>query len=560
MAQIRRSGGATARKITSKEDIRSRFLAEYTKQITEEDIERWHGEVKGKEEEMGLTSGLFKNMRNRWKSPSSNPQGFRPSAGLLYPGGSSTSASESVSKSKSARLSSVLDFKTTSSLPSRLDEPHIPSSEVETLQKTNAVLEETIKNLKEELKARRAENADVQARLDAEIVRTTELDRECEELWRDDYHWRRLRRRFEEKLRGREEDKRKVEKLELMINELKGIHQECDAEKQAYQERIKAEDDEFEDLKRVYEHLKGEIERYCRLRFEFEKKVEIARTDLETFMDEQGKVPEAALMDQSDRARAERDDILANFEYCVRERDTIKAKLEAERVSRSTYLNQHQLAEIHKALYIADLKSRSDSYARHLSEQAALQSVAKDQEANTILSLQGAIACLADSSLQTDSASQSRLAPSHRAPRSNSKAGSALGKRKRVSSRPSSPDHQVSVSEETQDLSPLFTPAEAEYKGKADLGIRPKLPPLQSRRPDIAAKSRQEARSTRMDPASPPAPSGTFFTPADSLTDGDNGPKSTLSGGLGFLQCMRRRALDRMGSHAQPITKRQSSS
>ncbi|KAJ8080146.1 hypothetical protein PM082_016974 [Marasmius tenuissimus] len=596
MAQSHSRCGATASKVATG-SLRRRFLAEYTKEVTEEDLKRWNEELRCKGE--GMACERCKKMDLGCCQPSSQTitclqcvQGGLKTVGLctrvaieraariqrvldidaeiyeelvqvhakplesLISSGNrgwslprgissyssthrqvsatslSTTSSESVPLESDGLSPVPVDFDTTSSLPNQIDEPDIPSSEVAALQRTNADLEETVKNLTEQLEAQRADQADVQARLDAEINRTSELDQECEELWQNEYHWCRLRGRSEEKLRGRDEDKRKVGELELMLNELNGINQ-------AHQEYIKAKDDELEDLKRVNKHLKGELEGYYRSQLEFEKKAEIARTDLETFMDEQSKV-QAALMDQRDRVRAERDDIMANFEYCMRERDTIKAKLEVER-ARSTH-SQQELAEVHEALYIADLKTRSE-YARRLSEQAALrfQSIAKDQEA-TILSLQEAIACLADSSLQA-SASGSRLASPSSSPRSDSTVGSALGKRKRVSSRPSSPDQHVTASNGAQNLSPLFTPAEIEYKGKADLGTRPRIPSVQSRRAHTAANSCQETRkSTGMESMSPLAPPGTCSTSTGSLTDEDNGPKSNLSGGLGLLQSIGRRS------------------
>ncbi|KAL0069183.1 hypothetical protein AAF712_003871 [Marasmius tenuissimus] len=368
MAQSHSRCGATASKVATG-SLRRRFLAEYTKEVTEEDLKRWNEELRCKGE--GMACERCKKMDLGCCQPSSQTitclqcvQGGLKTVGLctrvaieraariqrvldidaeiyeeLVQGDifvfNSTTSSESVPSVESDGLSPVpVDFDTTSSLPNQIDEPDIPSSEVAALQRTNADLEETVKNLTEQLEAQRADQADVQARLDAEINRTSELDQECEELWQNEYHWCRLRGRSEEKLRGRDEDKRKVGELELMLNELNGINQ-------AHQEYIKAKDDELEDLKRVNKHLKGELEGYYRSQLEFEKKAEIARTDLETFMDEQSKV-QAALMDQRDRVRAERDDIMANFEYCMRERDTIKAKLEVER-ARSTH-SQQELA------------------------------------------------------------------------------------------------------------------------------------------------------------------------------------------------------------------------
>ncbi|KAK1217702.1 hypothetical protein PQX77_019650 [Marasmius sp. AFHP31] len=86
----------------------------------------------------------------------------------------------------------------------------------------------------------------------------------------------------------------------------------------------------LEDLKRDNERMEDEIVKLCHSQVELKEKAAAARANLERFRDEQIKV-HAEFMDQRDRERVERDEIVARLEYCKREREAAEARLEAKR-------------------------------------------------------------------------------------------------------------------------------------------------------------------------------------------------------------------------------------
>ncbi|KAK1217701.1 hypothetical protein PQX77_019649 [Marasmius sp. AFHP31] len=411
-------------------------------------------------------------------------------------------------------------------------------TELAVSQRSYAELEVENEQLKKELEAERANRANIQGKLDAEIIRTTELNQECEQLRRDDYHLHRLQRRLQEKLRGREEDRRKVEELEVAIKELNSIHQERGGALQACQEANEARNGELEDSKQENAHLKGELGRLRKSLVGHKEKAESARADLERFSYEQHRI-HTVLRDQRNRARVERDILVVKLESCKRGREAVRAELQDERTASAQI--RRQLAECREALNDIEFRYQSE-HSRWMNEKKTLQAIARDQEA-TILSLQGAHPSV---SSPTPSASRSRptLSPpprrdaadssntagrdlkssraNHLGPKvslkpvpntrqasSESNHDISLGKRKRITSRSSSDadeqhvssnliDSNEGVTEDTsQDrrtpLPPLTSP-EMKPEDNTRLRTRRKTLPTQDRRAEPAPSTRRETK------------------------------------------------------------------
>ncbi|KAL0069182.1 hypothetical protein AAF712_003870 [Marasmius tenuissimus] len=422
----------------------------------------------------------------------------------------------------------VLNFskaKSSQKKPGRPRGPQKSLTELMTLRKANAALEETNVRLKEQLEAQIANKIDVQAKLDAEITRMMGLEQECEALRQEVYRWRHLQQGLEDRLRGRG----------------------------TCREFIDPRIDKLEDLRRDNERMKGELEKFRRSQVELEEKAAAARADLKRSRDEQIKV-HAESIDQRSREMAEKEEIVVRLEHCKREGEATKARLEAERTASGT---RHQPEEICKALHDADVKGRSES-ARWNEEEKAPQSVIKVEEV-TIPSLQQ------EASSKTLNRDPEPSKVSRRGSEaslgcasttiwvSESNRGISLGKRKRASSR--SPickddisvhivvDSEVTSVDETSKgrqtfPSPLFTQPKIKLQSKAELRTQLGILPVHVRK-DITTTTRRKTRSAhKLEPVSPPASPGLCKAP-ESLTDGDGGSKSKSGGadegGLGFL-------------------------
>ncbi|KAJ8080147.1 hypothetical protein PM082_016975 [Marasmius tenuissimus] len=421
----------------------------------------------------------------------------------------------------------VLNFskaKSSQKKPGRPRGPQKSLTELMTLRKANAALEETNVRLKEQLEAQIANKIDVQAKLDAEITRMTGLKQECEALRQEVYRWRHLQQGLEDRLRGRG----------------------------TCREFIDPRIDKLEDLRRDNERMKGELEKFRRSQVELEEKAAAARADLKRSRDEQIKV-HAESIDQRSREMAEKEEIVdCVWDPPPTRRYIVVGHHFPDSVAEVPFLSQ----EICKALHDADVKGRSES-ARWNEEEKAPQSVIKVEEV-TIPSLQQ------EASSKTLNRDPEPSKVSRRGSEaslgcasttiwvSESNRGISLGKRKRASSR--SPickddisvhivvDSEVTSVDETSKgrqtfPSPLFTQPKIKLQSKAELRTQLGILPVHVRK-DITTTTRRKTRSAhKLEPVSPPASPGLCKAP-ESLTDGDGGSKSKSGGadegGLGF--------------------------